>query len=234
VAKENDHEEGEFLESLQPTPIQPFLSRLYGIHVYDGQAYIVMSDITGGYESPCLADFKIGTRHWDLDCSEPFRSRLIEKNNRSTSVSLGLRLVSATLFRNGSLVENTTKSQNLTLNEKGLQTKINKFIPIALMNVVNQMLVGLKAAYVEMLNVHPKFRIYSGSILLSYDADHLDTSPRLVLIDFAHAHFDIDSAGGDSEDPAFDDGILLGIDTFIRMTSRGEPLTTLPPNSDKR
>jgi hypothetical protein len=221
VAKENDHQEGEFLQSLQPTPLQPFLPFLYGIHTCDGEQYIIMNDLNGGYASPCLADFKIGTRHWDIDCNEPFRSRLIEKNGKSTSATLGLRLVSVTLFRKGDLVENTTKSQNLTLNEKGLQTKITKFIPPPLMPVVNRMLVDLKTAFVGMLDLHPNFRIYSGSILLAYDADNLDVPPRLVLIDFAHAHFDIGSAGGDSADPAFDDGVLLGIETFVRMTSRG-------------
>jgi hypothetical protein len=88
------------------------------------------------------------------------------------------------------------------------------------MSMVKEKLMRLREAFVQMIELYPKFRMYSSSILLGYDADSLETPPKLVLIDFAHAHFDIDKAGGDSTDSSFDDGVLLGIDTFLRLTCR--------------
>jgi hypothetical protein len=179
-----------------------------------------MNDLAGGFAAPCLADFKVGTRNWDVNCAEPFKSRLIAKNEISTSISIGLRLVSMTLYSRKRLKENTSKSENLSLLEEKLQEKILRFIPNDLLLAFNEMLIGLKAAFMEVLELYPGFRMYSVSILLAYDADNLQTPPRLALVDLAHAHFDIASAGGDLTDKAFDDGVLLGINTFIRMTSQ--------------
>jgi hypothetical protein len=88
------------------------------------------------------------------------------------------------------------------------------------MRSVRDELLRLRDTLLGMLGMYPKFRMYSGSLLLAYDGDNLEAPPRLALVDFAHAHLDIDADGGNSGDTSFDDGVLLGIDIFIRLTGR--------------
>jgi hypothetical protein len=65
--------------------------------------------------------------------------------------------------------------------------------------------------------MYPRLRWYSGSILIAYDGDDFTKEPRVVLIDFAHFHWDITADGGDANDSEFDDGNILGFETFLRM-----------------
>jgi hypothetical protein len=218
VAKENDHFEGEKLAGLHFTAFRAWLPSFHGIHACeDGAEYLLIADVRAGFRAPCVADFKIGTRQWDLVIAAEFLASLRAKCAASTSRALGLRLVSMTLRRAGAVVRETTKSENLELSEAALAAEIALFVPAPLRPRVLAKLEGMRACYLAMLAAYPRMRWYSGSILVAYDGDDLAADPRVVLIDLAHFHWDVTADGGDAGSPEFDDGIPLAFETFVRM-----------------
>jgi hypothetical protein len=178
---------------------------------------MLLADMRSGFSCPCVADFKIGTRQHDITSTEEFRIILTEKAEISTSKTLGLRLVSMTLARGDRVFVDSTKSDNLELTEEELEQQIEMFIPNTQLQTVHRKLEGMRNAYLEMLGICPRMRWYSGSILITHDGDDCEKEPRVVLIDFAHFHWDIDLSGGDGSDPGFDDGNIIGFETFLRM-----------------
>jgi hypothetical protein len=138
------------------------------------------------------------------------------KSRASTSETLGLRLVSYTIFKWGQKIE-ATKSQNLRLERFGLLSRIEQLIPSGLRAKVADKLQAMRDAYQELLKLKPNYRMYSASILVCYDADQPCGEVRISLIDFAHGHFDVARDGGDPNDPEYDDGVLNGIESFAHL-----------------
>jgi hypothetical protein len=138
------------------------------------------------------------------------------KSSVSTSESLGIRLVSYTNFKDGQKLE-ATKSQNLRLKLPELLSKIEEIIPFGLRGQVGDKIQALREAYQELLKLKPNYRMYSASILVCYDGDQPCGEIRIALIDFAHGHFDITASGADPNDPEYDDGVLIGIESFALL-----------------
>lgn len=222
VAKENDHGEGDIIARLCETDIGPYIPKFYGVmRLNHPKPFIMLQDMNYGFRYPCTIDFKLGTRQWDLTASEKFRVSLIEKCNVSTSHSLGVRLVTATVSDvRGKLIENTTKSKNLRLSKSQLQKKINKIIPSAVRRSARKKLKDIRKAFADMRAKWPNMRMYSASALLCFDGADACVEPRVVLIDFAHLHFDIAAGGFDPTLPINDDGVLLGMDSLIKLLSK--------------
>ena len=184
------------------------------------KAFLLQEDMNLDFELPCTIDFKLGTRQWDLTTSEKFRVKLIEKSNVSTSHSLGIRLVAATVYdETGVIKENTTKSQNLRLSGADLQQKIVYLIPKPVRRATKEQLKKIKKAYSKLLKEYPNFRMYSASVLLCFDGGDENVPPKVTLIDFAHAHFDIAEEGVDPNKGQYEDGVLLGFDSLMSLMS---------------
>lgn len=215
VAKENEHHESKNYKFLRSTPLKRDVPRYYGEVKDNKKNYFLLEDFNNGFSSPCIIDFKVGTRSWDVNASETRRNRLMEKCKKSTSESTGLRLVSETIRKNGVVTHNSTKSQNLKLTEQELMDRIQSFVQDSHKHNVLKYLKRMKRDLVKTRNQYPKMRIYSSSILITYDGDNLKQDPRIALIDFAHFHQDIDTAGGDFTNAECNDNIEKGIDTFI-------------------
>jgi hypothetical protein len=236
VAKKNDHCEGEFLAALNQTVMRTCLPGFYGVFVptRGSRRYCLLADIRDGFASPCLADVKVGTRQWDLSASEPYRSKLIARCARSQSAALGLRLVSCTAQRRGYIYEDTTKSWNRSLSEEALRAKIRWFLPRPLLPAVAGRVLSLRDCYMKLRDAFPNFQWYSGSILISYDGDDLERPPRVCFVDFAHAHFDIAKGGEDPTQSEFDDGILFGLNSFLRILAEPAPRKQYVPRVSPR
>jgi hypothetical protein len=222
LAKENEHGEGRFISALCQTPLLPWLPKYYGCFRHDGErtSYVLLGDLRSGFASPCLADFKIGTRQWGIGASPRTIRQLRTLCNRSTSRGLGLRLVSTTIVRRGTVVESTTKSQNVGISALALLHKIREFLPKSLRKEVKKRIEALRDAYRETVVLFPNMRVYSASVLICYDADDLAKPPRVAMIDFAHGHFDIAEEDADPNDPQFNDGVLVGFQSFLNLFGR--------------
>jgi hypothetical protein len=176
-----------------------------------------MTDICAGFRSPCIADFKLGTRTWDISPDARHGIWLRCYCQASTSAQYGVRLVSRTIRRNGEVLSSSRKSGNLHLSAPALRGKIAQFLPLEIRAHVEDRLAAMRQAFADLLKVHPNFRIYSGSVVICYDGDDLAAAPRLAMIDWAHGHFDIANDGGDPDDPAFDDGVIKGFESLLEF-----------------
>ena len=219
LGKENDHSESQIVEKLHTTPIGEHMPAFYGVIKTDHpKPFLMQEDMNYGFQYPCTIDFKLGTRQWDLTASEKFRVKLIEKCNVSTSHSIGVRLVTATVLdRRGRVIENTTKSQNLRLSEKKLREKVKKIIPSSVRKSAKSKMKKIRESYADLLKQLPNFRMFSASLLLCFDGADSSIEPRLSLIDFAHTHFDIAADGFDPALPINEDGVLFGMDTMVTL-----------------
>lgn len=180
-----------------------------------------MEDLLLNFQYPCRIDFKVGTRQWDLFASEKFRKSLIAKCNVSTSHSIGVRLVSVELFdKYGKVLENSTKSYNMRLSKTELQKKIDGMFPVEVRRAAGAKVSEIKKAYETLLKTRPRFRMYSSSILICFDAANPSETTRVALIDFAHTHFDISLQKVDAAKPEYNDGMILGLESLSEMLTK--------------
>ena len=221
LAKPQDHCEANAYLELQKTPLKSVIPTFFGVHTENDEKNLIISDITSGFTSPCLADYKVGTRHYDLNASEEKKNGLIEKQKGSTTESIGVRLIDAQIRKGGEVVKSWDRKQGLKFSYEEFESVFNEFIPSGLRNDLSKRLDDIYSAYDETVNQYPGFRMYSGSLLIAYDGDN-PSEIRAVLIDFAHTHISIDAEGGNSDDESFDDGVLQGIATLMNFEPSDE------------
>lgn len=215
ISKPLDQREGYAYKLLQNTPLKSVIPKFYGVH--DGN--IIISDLTTGFESPCLADLKIGTRHYDLSANQEKMSGLIEKQKGSTTDSHGIRLIDIKIRKNKQVVNQWNKKQGLKISHDELKEIVNLFIPDILNENFLLQLQNILGKIAETRITFPGFRMYASSLLIGYDGDHLEKGIRVNLIDFAHTYLNIEADGGNNDDPSFEDNIILGVRSLINMFS---------------
>jgi hypothetical protein len=191
------------------------IPKFYGIV----EGSIVIEDLTAGFESPCMADFKVGTRHYDLQATPEKIQGLIEKQKGSTTDSHGVRLIDAKVRRGGQLVGQWGRGQGLKFSVEQLGQVVNEFVPPPLRVEFSRKLQIVGGRFAETVLKYPGFRMYASSVLVAYDGDHIERGIRLFLIDFAHTYLNIGEFGGRADDPALDDGVAKGIATLCSLTA---------------
>jgi hypothetical protein len=84
--------------------------------------YILLQDLTGDYESPCILDIKIGTRQYADDDSPDKIARKIAKCKKTTSASLGMRICGMQVYQRLSSNEKTTETGTMSssMNPSGI------------------------------------------------------------------------------------------------------------------
>ena len=213
VAKPVDHREGLAYALLKKTALADFIPKFYGNHKIDGTEYLVISDLSGGFKSPCVADLKVGTRHYDLQATEQKITELTNKAENSTTPTLGVRVIDVTTRKDGAVTYNCDKKQGLKNSSDDFREVMKKFLPSEhLQASFYSQLTKLIQAYEASLKKFPGLRIYASSVLVCYDgdADPDKAELRLALIDFAHMYIDI-SKEGVKPDKSYDDGVVYGL-----------------------
>ncbi|OHT04583.1 hypothetical protein TRFO_27909 [Tritrichomonas foetus] len=165
-----------------------------------------------------MADFKVGTRHYDLNASEEKKNGLIEKQKGTTTESLGVRLIDAKIRKGGEVTKAWDRKQGLKFSFEELQDVWNEFVPSCLRSDLSKRLDEIYGAFEKTVEENPGFRMYASSLLIAYDGDK-PTEIRAILIDFAHTHISIDAEGADSTDPSFDDGVIQGLTSLMNFES---------------
>jgi hypothetical protein len=212
ISKPLDHREGDAYRSIQDTPLKSVTPTFFGIH----NGCLIISDLTEGFSSPCLADFKVGKRHSDPDAPAEKVQGLIEKQKGSTTDSLGVRLIDAKIRKANGVVKEWDRKQGLKFTPDELENIIHEFIPADLKDEFQAALYRIWGTFSDTVGQYPGFRMYASSVLVAYDGD-APTEIRVVLIDFAHTHMSIDKEGFDREDAQYDDGVLDGITSLINF-----------------
>ena len=221
IAKLLVKREHDVYQALQSSPMKEVIPKLYGVEEDDGKDYLIISDITAGFASPCFMDLKLGTRHFDIGSDAAKRKKEETKQKGSTTVMVGLRLIEAQMRKNGSLVKEWDRQQGLRFTEQQLEEVCHEFIPGTLkdkfITEINRCYDALEAMQSE----HPGFRMYSSSVIVAYDGDEPDEI-RVAFADFQHTHIDIAKEGHDINDDDLDDGVLKGLSELLNFAEEDD------------
>ena len=220
IAKPVDHREFGAYQDLPQTPIFPYIPVYYGKHVLDSTEMIVIQDITAGMTSPCLADLKVGKRHWDLQASQEKIQGLIEKAANSTTTSLGVRVIDVKTRQNGKVCAQHERKAGLKFSPEEFSNVVHEFLPGKRLSEFHEQIVKIRDAFNETMKKFPGFRVYASSILIAYDGDNENSPLCAKLIDFAHLYIDVSSDGGDQKDPQYDDGVIDGLNSLCSITEK--------------
>jgi hypothetical protein len=222
ISKPLDHKEGEAYRQLQDTPLKAVTPIFYGIHKEGDSEMIIISDVTDGFTSPCLADFKVGRRHYDPDAKPEKVAGLIEKQKGSTTDSLAVRLIDGKVRKAGQVTSQWDRKQGLKFSPTELESVVHEFVPSCLRAQFHAGLDAVYQAFSETVEAHPGFRMYASSVLAAYDGDN-PTEIRVLLIDFAHTHLSLKDEGFDENNVEYDDGVLEGVVALMNWSeSEGE------------
>ena len=219
IAKVVNHKEGTAYPLLALTPLKDHIPMYYGNHDINGEKYLVIEDLTSGFNSPCVGDFKVGTRHYDLDAKPEKIKYLTDKEENSTTRSHGVRVIDACTRKNGEKMFHCGKKDGLKLTRDGLKDTVAKFLPTKhLRSLFIEKLEKFIDALEETVKENPGFRVYASSILVVYDGDaDLDCAElRLKLIDFAHLYIDIRECT-DKVDDSLNDGVIYGCKSLLSI-----------------
>lgn len=226
ISKPVDHFEAIAYKVLQDTPLKNGIPKFYGIDKDGSQENIIMEDLTIGFKSPCMGDFKVGTRHYDINATEEKKKMILSRQKGSTTESIGVRLTDAKTRRNGAVVKVWSRKQGFSFNYDQFEEAWNEFLPTAhIREEVTKKLNALYTEFKETAQQNPGFRMYSSSIFIAYDGDDMsDTSEvRVSFIDLAHAHINLANEGCDINDKQFDDGVLQGISSLMNFKFKEIP-----------
>nr|AGM32417.1 inositol polyphosphate kinase family protein [Coptotermes formosanus] len=215
IAKPLDHIEKDAYLAISRTPLASSIPKLFGSFVSEGTEYVVIEDLTFGFKSPSVADFKVGTRTWDPDATDEKKNGLIEKQKGSTTDSLGVRIIDLKIKKNGEVTKQVKKADGLKLSQDDYRQQLKDFVPEKLKSGYNSQVKDIKCQFEKTLKKFPGFRIYASSLLVLYDGDS-PTSIRTKIIDLAHCHLDINTEYGVSNsDKEYDDGVIKGLENLI-------------------
>ena len=215
IAKPIDHREKSAYEAIRGTSLEEITPKYFGTYESCGTEYIIIEDLTAGFKSPCIADFKVGTRHYDLTATEEKIHYLVEKQKGSTTDSHGVRYIDIQTRREGALVSHFDRKQGLKESFDGMSKKLIDFITPQHMDEFRRQIRHIEQKLTENICRNPGFRVYASSVLIAYDGDDASKPLRCSLIDFAHLYVDI---GEYSADSSYDDGVIKGVETMRAVT----------------
>lgn len=215
-----------------PTPISNFMPRLYGIQ----NKQVVIEDINSDFKSPCMADFKVGCKTYDIDDKEDIINQKKAIDDSTTTGRFYVRLSMAVKTKNGKKdAEWSKNSGDINSNESNLRNMILQYCPEESMRKkIAESLNSLKEAYEDTLIENTNLRMYNASVLICYDGDDPKKAPKCLFSKLGQSHLDIDEEGfstGPENDDKFRDGIINLIKYF--SPTIGEKAETTNGSSSK-
>ena len=216
IAKPYIPREDNFYKQLLPTPLSLHTCMYMGIHISQGQRWLLLEDQTQNMTSPCVLDIKLGTRSFEINASSEKIKNQLEHIQNTTTKTHAIRIIDARIRKNKKLlyVCDRVKGHGLNINE--FEDVILKFLPGKRKKEFVHNIFKIRKALLETLEIFPNMRLYSASILTVFDGDK-DEPMKVTIIDFAHAYIDIEAEGGDASDPFFDDNASNGLQSLINM-----------------
>jgi len=194
------------------------------------QRYLILQDLTYGFQKPCILDIKMGTRQFGDNATEEKRLSKEAKRIATTSSTLGIRLCGMQVYcpitkqykyfdkYDGRKYDHMSLKQVLTLyfnRDRGSGYKVD-------LNLAQAFLDKLLVLH-SILDTSSPYRFYSSSLLFIYEGDSSIafhnaedvknvtlTDVDLKMIDFAHTYRLL-------ADDERDDGYVLGLSSLINL-----------------
>eukprot|EP01120_Amphizonella_sp_Union-15-10_P010269 TRINITY_DN408_c0_g2_i1.p1 TRINITY_DN408_c0_g2~~TRINITY_DN408_c0_g2_i1.p1 ORF type:complete len:456 (-),score=109.09 TRINITY_DN408_c0_g2_i1:31-1266(-) len=192
--------------------MKPFIPDASNVEERDGKPYVTMGDLTYGLKKPCVLDIKVGTTTSGEDAPPEKREAMRKKDEKSTTVSLGLRFTGMKVYREDKDgFEKFGKDWGKDIKDDTFVSSLKLFFDNGkeIRNDVIKAFLPKLDALLEFFNKNTHLRFYSSSILFLYDGDKSNPEVRLKMIDFAHV-FEIKDSGKD-------EGYLIGLNNLIKF-----------------
>lgn len=216
IAKPYIPREDNFYKQLLPTPLAQHTCMYMGVHLSQGQRWLLLEDQTSDMASPCVLDIKLGTRSFEVSAPPEKVRHQLEHIRDTTTASHAVRIIDARIRSRGRTEYVCDRVQGHALSIGGFEGVLRQFLPGRRRNEFLQSILRIRAALLETREMFPNMRLYSASILAVYDGDS-EAPMKVTVIDFAHAYIDVEAEGGCASDPAFDDNATKGLQSLIDM-----------------
>ena len=180
---------------------------------------------------PCIADIKIGKRHYGMYTSAEKRKKQTEKAAKTTSMSLGIRLCGMQVYKE-TMKKYTflSKYEGRKLTPEQVSSALVYFLSDG-QKVHVSFIHGLLNKLIELRTLIQgelrHFRMYASSILLLYDAEisntvDMNNAIQVKQIDFEHCYAeDNDSlyrnVDGEEFSPGPDTDYIEGLNSLIEI-----------------
>ena len=168
-------------------------------------------------EEPCILDIKIGKRLYDDDACDAKRERMIRKAKLSTSASLGFCISGYRMvdFKQSLKMVVKMKSEVRGLHEAEVLQTLKRFFqaaPEPLLTLILECLQRISDTFRKITG-----RLYSCSVLITYDRFHPLERWNCRVIDFVHCHLRAPIPPGEAE---YDRNFIEGIDSLIMQLTK--------------
>ncbi|OAY77246.1 Inositol polyphosphate multikinase beta [Ananas comosus] len=195
--------------------------------------HLALEDLVAEFSNPAIVDIKIGSRTWYPQASEDYIRKCFEKDQRTTSASLGFR-ISGIQIRDGSGAWKPDRGEIRRFSPRDVRIALRRFVSSdprsdpdrALAAAVYGGADGVLAKLGELkrwFEEQTLFHFNSVSVLVVYERDEGATlgkgKVKVKLVDFAHV---VEGKG------VIDHNFLGGLCSLIRFIS--DVLTGLDEN----
>jgi len=165
-----------------------FVPNFHGIGNIKGRDCVIMRDLTHGMERPSVLDVKMGLTCIAPDADDEKKKSTIDKDNRTTTVSLGFRIVGGKIYKRGKDYETYDKEWSRTLTKDSMQGALAGFFHDGekLRKDVVRHFLGYLKNLEDWFSTQHQIKLYSSSLLFVYDATENSVKAEVKMIDFAH------------------------------------------------
>ncbi|XP_077274751.1 inositol polyphosphate multikinase-like [Temnothorax americanus] len=163
------------------TELKKFVPRYYGtteLRVFNNRTkFLMLRNITKGMAEPCVIDIKIGSRTWD-PLATPEKRRTEELKYAESKRTYGFCITGYQVYSvlTGQL-RKYDRDYGKQLGVAGVVEALDDFLNLIPGKPVCRQLVSEILTYLykieRLFNMQRKYRFYSSSLLVAYDAQHL-------------------------------------------------------------
>ncbi len=212
LLKKVGDEEVAFYSSLEKhSSLSPFLPQFHGIEYIEGETWVHLQDLTAGMLKPSILDIKMGSKTYNRSTAAEKVERCKQKDQASTTASLGLRLSGMKKFdRQEEEYLKMGRDECKSLDEEGLVEALKGFFHDGV-SLRQELVLDVLKRVQEIkfwFSQNEKLRFTASSLLLVYDSSLCSGEARAVcsMIDMAHVEEIVESDG-----ESRDEGYLLGL-----------------------
>jgi len=153
--------------------------------------YLVLENLTEGFEKPCVMDIKIGRVTYGPDASDSKKAKEAQ-SYAGTKIPFGFSVLGIISYSQQEF-RRLTKAFGRSLNENNIDEVLDNFLSIdnESAKILAKCFLDKLEEFVDFFSTQTSYHVYAGSLLFVYDNDavgseNLRKSVRLKLIDFAH------------------------------------------------
>jgi hypothetical protein len=184
------------------------------------QRFILLRDVTDGFEKPCVLDVKMGVRGYGLNAPLAKKKSKSRKSLNTTSSTMGIRISGMRLCdRRSSKTTHYNKVQGRELTTESMLG----FVRVFFLNEVGAVDTLLVKRFMELLQgledvfqCQELFHFFTSSLLLTYDAADPVNTAAVTMVDFAHTYTVPEILRSEPQNTPRDEGYLAGLQNLVK------------------